>query len=68
MFGDSERDSFDSFGEVVDGFGGAVGDAAGVPSADLVSPAQQTPPKEVRLGWVVGVLEIATEAGHELER
>ncbi len=66
VFGDSERDLFDWFGEVVDSFGGGVGEAAGVPGADLVSPALQSPPEEVRFGWVVGVLEIFAEAGHEL--
>ena len=56
-----ERDPFDTFDQVVDGFGGSVGDVASMPGHDLVLPPQQRAAERVDLRWTRVVLEIPAE-------
>ena len=56
-----ERDPFDPLDEVVDGFGGSVGDVASVPGHDLVFPPQQGPAERVHFRGTRVVLEIPAE-------
>jgi hypothetical protein len=60
-----ERDPFDPFDEIVDGFGGSVGDVASMPGNDLVFPPQQGPAERVDLRGTRVVLEIPAEPGDE---
>ena len=56
-----ERDAFDPFDEVVEGFGGSVGYLRDVPVGDLGGPAGDGATELVDLGWAGFVLEVVCE-------
>ena len=63
---ESERDAFDPLGEVVDGFGRAVGDVRLVPRDDLGGPAGDGAPETSNLDWHLAVGEITSDFGDSL--
>ena len=56
-----ERDSFDAFDEVVDGFGRPVGDVGVVPGDDLVSPTFDGASEAADLERHLGVGEVSAD-------
>ena len=53
---ETEGAAFDAFDEVVDCFGGAVGDPGLVPVGDLVMPTTQGAAQPGQLRWTVSVV------------
>ena len=62
-----ERDSLDPFREVVDGFGGPVGDVGAMPRTDLIRPLRDRPPETADLERHLEIAEVATDLGDPLD-
>ena len=58
-----EGSAFDASGEVVDRFGGAVGEVGAVPVHDRLMPAAEGAAEAAQLGRAVGVGEVVGEFG-----